>query len=90
MPLTSTDRRFVNMVDRLKGYVLGVAGAVLLYLLYTPTSQIHVATAVIALALCWLLWLTQRLLNLLTMLDLELTKATDALKRTLPTQSPHG
>ena len=84
MPLTPIDRRFVRRVDRLKAYVLGIAGAVLIYLLYTPTSQIHVATTIVAIALCWLLWLTQRLLNLLTMLDLELTKATEALKRTLP------
>jgi len=64
---------------------LGIAGAVLIYLLYTPTSQIHLATTIVAIALCWLLWITQRLLTLLTILDLELTKVTEALKRTLPT-----
>ena len=87
MPLTQGDRRFIRTVDRLKVYALGLSGAVLLFLMFTPASQIHLATMVIGFALCWMVWLTQRLISLLTIVDLELTKAIDVLKRTLPAES---
>lgn len=90
MPLTHSDRRFVKVVDRLKLYLLLLAASVLVFLLCTPPSQVHLATAVVGIALCWLIWLTQRLLNLLAMLDLELNKAIDTIKRTLPTEFRNG
>ena len=64
--------------------LLGLTGAVLVFLLCTPASQIHIATTILGIALCWMIWLTQRLLNLITLLDIELTKAVDALKKALP------
>ena len=70
MPLTPSDRHFVRVVDHLKLYLLLLATSVLIFLMCTPASQIHLATAIVGFALCWLVWLTQRLLNLLTMLDL--------------------
>ena len=90
MPLTSSDRQFVKVVDRLKLYLLLLAASVLVFLMCTPASQIHLATAIVGIALCWLVWLTQRLLNLLAMLDLELNKAIDTLKRTLPAEFRKG
>lgn len=81
MPLTPQDKRFLDTVDRLKAYLLILAVGVLLFLLCAPASQVHVATAIVSFALCGVLWLTQRLLTFITLLDLELTKAIDALKR---------
>ena len=81
MPLTPRDKQFLDTVDRLKAYLLIMAVGVLLFLLCTPASQVHLATAIVSLALCGVLWLTQRLLTFITLLDLELTKAIDALKR---------
>ena len=89
MPLTPSDRHFVKVVDHLKLYLLLLAASVLIFLMCTPASQIHLATAVVGIALCWLVWLTQRLLSLLAMLDLELNKAIDTIKRVLPTESRH-
>ncbi len=61
-----------------------VGGAVLRFLLCTPASELHLATAILGIVLCVMLWLTQQLLGLVTLLDLELTKALDVLTRTLP------
>jgi len=79
----------VEAVDRLKVYLLVLAVAVFVFLLCTPARKIQMATAVIGLALCGMLWLTQRLLTLITILDLELTKAIEALKRALPERTWH-
>jgi len=84
MPLTSRDRRFLQTVDRMKIYLLLMAVAVFLYLLYIPSSEIQMATSVLGLALCGVFWLTQRLLSCITLLDLELTRIVNALKRSLP------
>lgn len=84
MPLTPADRRFLRVVDRFKIYLLGLAAAVLLFLLLTPPGEIQMATSVIGVVLCGIFWLTQRLLSLITVLDLELTKAIDVLKRAIP------
>jgi len=84
MPLTPADRRFLQAIDRLKIYLLGLAVVVFLFLLYTPPGEIQLTTSVVGLALCGVFWLTQRLLTLVTLLDLELTKAIEALKRALP------
>ena len=72
MPLNSRDRRFLQTVDRLK-----------LYLLLMPSSEIQMATSVLGVALCGVFWLTQRLLSFITLLDLELTRVVNAVKRTL-------
>ena len=86
MPLSSDDRRFIRVVDRLKLYILFMGVAVFLYLLFTPSGEIQTATSVIGLALCAVFWLTQRLLTFITLLDMELTRVVNVLKRTLPAE----
>ena len=83
MPLNSRDRRFLQTVDRLKLYLLLMAVGVFLYLLLMPSSEIQMATSVLGVALCGVFWLTQRLLSFITLLDLELTRVVNAVKRTL-------
>ena len=83
MPLNSRDRRFLQTVDRLKLYLLLMAVGVFVYLLLMPTSEIQMATSVLGVALCGVFWLTQRLLSFITLLDLELTRVVNAVKRTL-------
>ena len=89
MPLTAADRQFVKTADRIRMCVLGLTGAVLIFLLCTPASQIHVATTILGIALCWLIWVTQRLLSLITVLDLEVNKAIETLKKTIPAEALH-
>jgi hypothetical protein len=89
MPLTSRDRRFVQAVDRLKLYLLLVALGMFVYLLCLPSSEIHPTTSMFGVVLCGMFWLTQRLLSLITRLDVELTRAINALKRSLPPEQPH-
>ena len=84
MPLTPKDRQFLHTVNRLKAYLLFLAAAVLLYLLFAPPSELQATTTIIGVALCGVFWLTQRLLSFITLLDLELTRITNALKRSLP------
>ena len=84
MPLTSRDRRLLQTIDRLKVYLLLLGLAVLLYLLFVPSGELQTATSVIGIALCGVFWLTQRLLSFITLLDLELTRIVNVLKRTLP------
>ena len=83
MPLRLEDRRFLELVDRLKVYVLIIALGVLGYLVLTPPSQIQASTAVLGVALCGVFWLTQRLLGFVTQLDFELTRVINVLKRSL-------
>ena len=90
MPLNSRDRQFLQTVDRLKVYLLLLGLAVLLYLLLAPSSEIQMATSVIGLALCGVFWLTQRLLSFITLLDLELTRIVNVLKRTLTEDQQKG
>lgn len=84
MPLTGKDREFLRRIDHLKIYVLLTAIAICVYLLLTPASGIQMATSVVGLALCAIFWVTQRLLSFVTLLDLELTRIMNVLKRTLP------
>ena len=84
MPLTTGDRRFLQAIERLKFYLLILAVAVLLYLLWTPRNEIQMATSIIGIALCGVFWLTQRLLTFISVLDLELTRIVRVLQRTLP------
>lgn len=84
MPLTPADRRFLNTVDRFKIYLLLLGVAVLIFLLCAPTQEIQMGIAVMGVALCGMFWLTQRLLTVITLLDIELTKAIEAVKRALP------
>ena len=65
MPLTTGDRRFLQTIERFKVYLLLMALAVFLYLLFVPADEIRAATSVIGIALCGVFWLTQRLLNAL-------------------------
>ena len=84
MPLRPSDRRFLEVVDRLKIYLLVMAGAVFVFLLVVPGTEVQMATSIIGVALCGVFWLTQRLLSFITLLGLELTRLTNVLKRTLP------
>ena len=83
MPLTRTDKQFLGAVDRLKILLLLLAVGVFLMVLMTPPTQLTYPATMATIALCGLLWVTQRLLTLVTVLDIELTKAGGALKRTL-------
>ena len=83
MPLTPQDRRFLQKIDQLKLYLVLVAVAVFCYLLLIPSNEIRMTTSVIGIALCGMFWLTQRLLTFITVLDLELTRVLEVVKRTL-------
>lgn len=89
MPLSPVDKRLVDALDRLKIYLLVVGGVVFLFLLLTPPSQFHLPMLVICMVLCGVFWLTQRLLTLITLLELELLRAMDALKRLLTEEQRH-
>jgi len=84
MPLTGKDREFLRRIDHLKLYVLLTAVAIFVYLLFIPASELQMATSIVGLALCGIFWVTQRLLSFITLLDLELTRIMNVLKRTLP------
>jgi hypothetical protein len=84
MPLSSRNRRFLATVDRLKVYLLVLALLVLCSLLFTPASELQTATSVVGVALCGVFWLTSRLLSFITLLDLELTRVINVIKRILP------
>ncbi len=84
MPLNARDRQFLEAVERLKIYLLVMAAAVLGFFLVVPQTENQMATSIIGIALCGVFWLTQRLLAFITLLDLELTRVVNILKRTLP------
>ena len=84
MPLAPNDRKFIEAVERLKLYILVMAIAVFGVLLVAPATEIQTATSIIGIALCGVFWLTQRLLSFITLLDMELTRVVNVLKRTLP------
>ena len=84
MPLTQGDRRFLELIDRFKIYLLLLAISVLIYLLLTPQQEIQLATSIMGVALCAVFWLTQRLLSYITILDIELSRVANALKYVLP------
>ena len=84
MPLAPNDRKFLEAVERLKLYLLIMAFAVFILLLVVPTTEIQMVTSVVGFALCGVFWLTQRLLTFITLLDMELTRVVNVLKRTLP------
>ena len=84
MPLTPQDRQFLQIINHLKIYLLLIAVAVFFYLLFSPATEIRTTTTVVCVTLCAVFWLTQRLLSLITLLDLELTRVTNALKRAVP------
>ena len=83
MPLSAKDRQFLKNIDHLKVYILIMAVAVFLYLLLAPSSEMQMTTSVMGLALCGVFWLTQRLLTFISLLDLELTRVANAVKRSL-------
>jgi hypothetical protein len=83
MALAPRDRKFLHTVDRFKVYLLVIAGGVLLFLLITPGQETRLVTSVIGVVLCGIFWLTQRLLSYITVLDLELSRLANAIKRSL-------
>ena len=83
MPLKPSDRQFLEAVERLKIYLLIMAAAIFVFLLVVPQTEIQMATSIIGIALCGVFWLTQRLLSVITLLDLELMRMVNVLKRTL-------
>lgn len=84
MPLSERDRQFLQRIDRLRVYLLVMAGAVLLVFLLMPKEELQLATSVIGIALCGVFWLTQRLLTYISALDLELLRIMDTIQRLLP------
>ncbi len=83
MPLNPGDRKLLETIDRMKVYLLVIAGAVLIHLLLVPSDQIQMVTSVLGIALCGIFWLTQRLLSFVTQLDHELTRLVNAVKGSL-------
>ncbi len=84
MPLGPSDRAFLRRIEHMKLYLLVLAGLVFLYLLIAPRAHLQLTTSLIGLSLCAVFWLTQRLLAFIGLLDMELTRLTDAVKRSLP------
>lgn len=84
MPLTPQDRILLNRINYLKLYLLLLAIAVFVYLVFLPASELQMATSVVGIALCGVFWVTHRLLAFISLLDLELTRVMNTLKRTLP------
>jgi len=84
MPLGDKDRRFLDAIYRFKTYLLVMGISVLLYLLLAPSEELQMATSVVGLALCGMFYLTQRLLSLISVLDFELTRLSNSIKRTMP------
>jgi len=84
MPLTAKERQLLKRIEHLKIYLLLMAGAMFAYLLFVPADELKMATSVVGIALCGVFWVTQRLLSFISLLDLELTRIMNVLKRTLP------
>ena len=84
MPLSPRERDLVRAVDRLKILLLLTGSVVLVYLLFTPPSQLFAVTSIMGVTLCALFWVTHQLLTLIAVLDIELTKMIDAVKKALP------
>ena len=87
MPLSSRDRRFLSVLSSLQMYLLLLAGMVLLYLLCTPPEKMNLAVCVLGVALSGVFWLTQRLMTLVSQLDFELTRLSNAVQESLPDES---
>ncbi len=84
MPLTSRDRKFLQAVDRLKVYLLVIAVGMIIFVLVTPMNQMHAATSLIGIVLCVMFGVTQQLLSFITILDMELSRLSDAVLRSMP------
>ena len=83
MPLTPQDQQFIHAANRFKIYLLLMGGAILVYLLLAPAGSLQMSTAVLGITLCGVFWLTQKLLSLITVLDLELTRLANAVQQSL-------
>ena len=75
MLLSDRDREFLKRVKWLHGYLMLIAFGILVYLLTAP----RVETGILAVTLCGVLWLSQRLLTFVTTLDHELQRLLNAL-----------
>ena len=84
MPLTRKDRILLNRINHLKLYLLLLAFAVFIYLLFLPASELQMATSVVGMALCGVFWVTHKLLTFISLLDVELTRVLNTLKRLVP------
>jgi len=85
MLLSSQDREFLRRVQELNGYLLLMAAAVVMYLLLAP----KVETIMLAVVLCSVFWLTQRLLLFITTLDRGLKRSTEALASSVGVHAVH-
>ena len=63
-----------------------MAGAVFLFIFLIPSGELHAATSILGLALCGVFWVTHRLLGFISLLDLELTRLSRAVDRSLTGQ----
>jgi len=84
MPLTRKDRILLNRINHLKLYLLLLAFAVFIHLLFLPASELQMATSVVGMALCGVFWVTHKLLTFISLLDVELTRVLNTLKRLVP------
>lgn len=85
--MTKNDRRFLERIDHLKIYLLVLAGMTFMLILLMPsTEQLHATTSLLGLALCGVFWLTHRLLGFISLLDLELTRLSRAVDRSLTSE----
>lgn len=87
MPLTSSERRFLSRCDRFKYLLVLLALTLLFYIVVTPVSDFSMPTFIIATAFCVTFWVTQRLITLITVLDVELAKTVRALQRLMSGQA---
>ena len=87
--LSAKDRQFLQVVGRLKSYLLVMAFVVFLYVNFLPTEELQTATTLISVVLCGMFWLTQQLLGLISQLDFEVTRLTTALQRSMTDSERH-
>ena len=78
--LHQNDRRFLEAVSRLKGYLLLMAASVFIYLLFIQEEGEQLEIIMFSVTLCAIFWLTQRLLSCITVLDHELMRMANAVK----------
>ena len=83
MPLSRSDRDFLRVAERMKLYILVITVGIFFCLLVAPSNEIQMVTAMIGIAFCGTVWLTQKLLSFITLLDSELVRVVNAVKSLL-------
>ncbi len=81
MALSDHDRHFLQTANRFKLYLVLLAVAVLIFVVTSPREDLRLSTAVFAVALCGLFWLTSKLLTYITTLDREVSELSATIGR---------